>query len=215
MTNNEGWELKAVEAGRNSGDLLAPIVYCPELHFSEFASSVADMKNSVAVSISIVNSQYAISQPQNMFCIRHLFFPMLYFPSPLSMFFSRNEFAHICCCFIMFLFPFVFVFVCLVGSYWTQQISLLLGKLFSNLCFCWNLQNRNNAQSSCAGLFIAANLGFDFAGSWIHVDMALPVHCVSSQFQCFFYIMSDILNDLIGSVSVYSWGFFYPSFFVW
>lgn len=51
LTNNEDWELKAIEAGRNSGDLLAPLVYCPELHFSEFASSVADMKNSVAVNI--------------------------------------------------------------------------------------------------------------------------------------------------------------------
>lgn len=26
-----------------------PLVYCPELHFSEFTSAVADMKNSVAV----------------------------------------------------------------------------------------------------------------------------------------------------------------------
>lgn len=51
LTNNEEWETKAIEAGRTSGDLLAPIVYAPELHFSEFASSVADMKNSVAVSI--------------------------------------------------------------------------------------------------------------------------------------------------------------------
>lgn len=50
LTNNEEWETKAIDAGRSSGDLLAPIVYCPELHFSEFASSVADMKNSVAVS---------------------------------------------------------------------------------------------------------------------------------------------------------------------
>lgn len=39
-----------MEAGRKSGDLLAPIIYCPELHFSEFASAIADMKNSVAVS---------------------------------------------------------------------------------------------------------------------------------------------------------------------
>lgn len=53
LTNNEEWEAKALDAGRTSGDLLAPIVYCPELHFSEFASSVADMKNSVAVSIFV------------------------------------------------------------------------------------------------------------------------------------------------------------------
>lgn len=48
MCNRDAWEDHAVRAGRSSGDLLAPIVYCPELHFSEFSSAVADMKNSVA-----------------------------------------------------------------------------------------------------------------------------------------------------------------------
>lgn len=84
LTNSEEWEEAAVYAGKSSGDLLFPIPYCPELHFGEFASAVADMKNSVA--------------------------------------------------------------------------------------------DRNNAQSSCAGLFIGAHLGFDFPGTWIHVDMAYPVH---------------------------------------
>lgn len=50
LTNTEEWETKALEAGRRSGDLLAPIIYLPELHFSEFASAIADMKNSVSVS---------------------------------------------------------------------------------------------------------------------------------------------------------------------
>ncbi|XP_059218398.1 probable aminopeptidase NPEPL1 isoform X2 [Stomoxys calcitrans] len=85
LTNSEEWEVKSLEAGRKSGDLLAPIIYCPELHFSEFASAIADMKNSVA--------------------------------------------------------------------------------------------DRSNAQSSCAGLFVGANLGFDYPGIWMHVDMATPVHC--------------------------------------
>ncbi|XP_044314832.1 probable aminopeptidase NPEPL1 isoform X2 [Drosophila rhopaloa] len=85
LTNSETWEAKSLQAGRKSGDLLAPIIYCPELHFSEFASAIADMKNSVA--------------------------------------------------------------------------------------------DRQNAQSSCAGLFIAAHLGFDYPGIWMHVDMATPVHC--------------------------------------
>ncbi|XP_037884419.1 probable aminopeptidase NPEPL1 isoform X2 [Glossina fuscipes] len=84
LTNSEEWEVKSLEAGRKSGDLLAPIIYCPELHFPEFASAIADMKNSVA--------------------------------------------------------------------------------------------DRNNAQSSCAGLFVGAHLGFDYPGIWIHVDMAAPVH---------------------------------------
>lgn len=49
MSNSEQWEKNTVSAGLVSGDLAFPIVYCPELHFSEFASSLADMKNSVAV----------------------------------------------------------------------------------------------------------------------------------------------------------------------
>ena len=39
-----------MRAGRSSGDLAHPLVYCPELHVSEFTSAMADMKNSVAVS---------------------------------------------------------------------------------------------------------------------------------------------------------------------
>ncbi|KAL7646360.1 UNVERIFIED_CONTAM: hypothetical protein RMT77_003270 [Armadillidium vulgare] len=84
VTNDSHWEELSVVSGRASGDLIHPLPYTPELHFSEFASSVADMKNSVA--------------------------------------------------------------------------------------------DRSNATSSCAGLFIGAHLGFDFPGSWVHVDMASPVH---------------------------------------
>ncbi len=50
MTNREEWEGRTLRAGRSSADLSFPIVYCPELHFPEFSSAVADMKNSVAVS---------------------------------------------------------------------------------------------------------------------------------------------------------------------
>jgi len=84
LTNQESWEKKLVNAGASSGDLTFPIPFCPEFHFSEFTSAVADMKNSVA--------------------------------------------------------------------------------------------DRSNALSSCAGLFILAHLGFDYSGTWMHVDMAAPVH---------------------------------------
>ncbi|KAF5294424.1 hypothetical protein FQA39_LY13409 [Lamprigera yunnana] len=84
LTNNGEWENFSMQAGLMSGDLLFPIPYCPELHFSEFASAIADMKNSVG--------------------------------------------------------------------------------------------DRSNAQCSCAGLFIGAHLGFDYPGTWIHIDMASPVH---------------------------------------
>ena len=39
-----------------------------------------------------------------------------------------------------------------------------------------SVADRNNAQPSCAGLFIFANLGFEFPGAWMHVDMAAPAH---------------------------------------
>ncbi|XP_063218384.1 probable aminopeptidase NPEPL1 [Bacillus rossius redtenbacheri] len=84
LTNDKNWEEAVVQAGRASGDLVFPLVYCPELHFTEFASAVADMKNSVA--------------------------------------------------------------------------------------------DRSNALSSCAGLFVGAQLSFDFPGAWIHIDMASPAY---------------------------------------
>jgi len=82
LCNTATWEDAVGEAGRASGDLSFPAVYCPELQFPEFKSVVADMKNSV--------------------------------------------------------------------------------------------KDRNNAQPSCAGLFILSHLGFDWEGVWIHVDMAAP-----------------------------------------
>lgn len=85
LSNNSRLESLCVSAGLVSGDLAHPLPFAPELHFTEFTSCVADMKNSVA--------------------------------------------------------------------------------------------DRNNAQPSCAGLFILAHLGFDFPGKWLHVDMAAPAHC--------------------------------------
>lgn len=52
LSNNESWEKAAIEVSKNCGDLLYPIVYAPELHFSELNSEVADMKNSVSVNLS-------------------------------------------------------------------------------------------------------------------------------------------------------------------
>lgn len=49
------------------------------------------------------------------------------------------------------------------------------------ICFVF-LQDRENAQSSCAGLFIGSHLGFDWPGVWVHVDIASPVHAVSRRF---------------------------------
>lgn len=53
LTNSQEWEDCCMKAGILSGDLLFPIPFAPELHFSEFASAIADMKNSVAVSFTL------------------------------------------------------------------------------------------------------------------------------------------------------------------
>lgn len=45
--NDEGLEAEAVAAGRASGDLVHPLPYVPEFFKREFASQVADMRNSV------------------------------------------------------------------------------------------------------------------------------------------------------------------------
>uniref|UniRef100_A0A914Z302 Cytosol aminopeptidase domain-containing protein n=1 Tax=Panagrolaimus superbus TaxID=310955 RepID=A0A914Z302_9BILA len=45
LTNCEKWENKSLEAGRKSGDLVHPFVFAPDLHFKDFDSKVADMKN--------------------------------------------------------------------------------------------------------------------------------------------------------------------------
>eukprot|EP00919_Chromeraceae_sp_WS-2016_P004109 GHVR01009852.1.p1 GENE.GHVR01009852.1~~GHVR01009852.1.p1 ORF type:complete len:442 (+),score=117.29 GHVR01009852.1:545-1870(+) len=47
LCNSESLEAAIVTAGRQSGDLCHPLAYQPEILLSEFASKVADMKNSV------------------------------------------------------------------------------------------------------------------------------------------------------------------------
>lgn len=48
LTNSDKWESVCVEVGKTSGDLCFPLVFAPELHFSEFTSEIADMKNSAS-----------------------------------------------------------------------------------------------------------------------------------------------------------------------
>lgn len=47
MANSEEIEKAAVEAGRQIGDLVHPLIFCPEFHRAELQSDIADMKNSV------------------------------------------------------------------------------------------------------------------------------------------------------------------------
>ena len=49
VTPSEEMEREAIQVARNSGDLVFPMIYAPELLVSEFNSKVADMKNSVKV----------------------------------------------------------------------------------------------------------------------------------------------------------------------
>jgi len=48
LTNSDSWESAAVESGKKGGDLCFPIIFAPEIHFNEFKSEIADMRNSVA-----------------------------------------------------------------------------------------------------------------------------------------------------------------------
>lgn len=63
LTNCPEWEAACVKAGKKCGDLVHPLVYCPELHFSEFNSAVADMKNSVAVGGPRVAGRWGLPYP--------------------------------------------------------------------------------------------------------------------------------------------------------
>lgn len=47
FANTEEAEQLLVAAGKSSGDLCFPVIYCPEFHNQEFESEVADYKNSV------------------------------------------------------------------------------------------------------------------------------------------------------------------------
>ena len=72
LSNREDWERRTVEAGLKSGDLAHAMPFSPELHFKEFSSSVADMKNSVAVSsLNFRNTVVSGARPDNLnFCPR-------------------------------------------------------------------------------------------------------------------------------------------------
>lgn len=62
VSNSARLETLAVVAGLRSGDLTHPLPFAPELHFSEFSSCVADMKNSVSVS-RILFSNWLFYEP--------------------------------------------------------------------------------------------------------------------------------------------------------
>jgi len=112
LTNSEEWETGVVKAGKLCGELCFPLVFTPEIHFPEFNSVIADMKNSVGVRLSVTNI--------------------------------------------------IFYFVRFTLS----------KRIFSGQ------QDRSNAQSSCAGLFILSHLGFDYPGVWLHIDIAAPAESV-------------------------------------
>mmetsp|Transcript_5824 Transcript_5824/g.4993 ORF Transcript_5824/g.4993 Transcript_5824/m.4993 type:complete len:238 (-) Transcript_5824:19-732(-) len=47
MSNDEEVEKAAVDAGKKIGDLVHPLIFCPEFHRAELQSDIADLKNSV------------------------------------------------------------------------------------------------------------------------------------------------------------------------
>lgn len=81
----------------------------------------------------------------------------------------------------------------LKSFYWVTAV-------FYFICRCFLWQDRENAQSSCAGLFIGSHLGFDWPGVWVHVDIASPVHAVSTD-------RFGVLTDAVQSGFVLSYDY--------
>lgn len=75
LTNSEDMEDACVQAGLNSGDMVHPMPFTPELHFSEFSSVLADMKNSVAVSTFVTRlllaERYFIDKVARLNLVKH------------------------------------------------------------------------------------------------------------------------------------------------
>lgn len=103
LTNNQDWEDASVSAGIVSGDLIHPLPFTPELHFSEFASAVADMKNSVAV------RSYLFSFPSLFSCWCCIVFLIIFFLIFYFTFYSVMIFLIIDIIFIM-----TFIIVCML-----------------------------------------------------------------------------------------------------
>jgi len=69
ISNRAGLERLAVDVGRATGDLTAPLPFAPELFQKEFESKVADMKNSVANRMNAQSScaaQFVFSHVQDL-----------------------------------------------------------------------------------------------------------------------------------------------------
>ena len=67
LSNCEDCQKAIFDAGRTCGDLNFPLPYCPELHFREFDSPVADMKNSVMVNQTFTSPCLSLS-PLSLVC---------------------------------------------------------------------------------------------------------------------------------------------------
>ena len=171
LTNQEEWEWHCVRAGRQCGDLVHPLIYCPELHYAEFSSSVADMKNSSAVSGRHIPSVSADSWHYNSPTILKVtavwdgdfvakLVILLKYGSLKSQGFIASKLYTV------------------VKQKLLRNFQHILYWWPKRLCQCF--QDRSNAEVSCAGLFIGSHIGFDFAGTWIHIDMAYPVYSVST-----------------------------------
>lgn len=58
LTNSEEWEKRICAAGRFSGDLVHPLPFCPDLHFADLKSPVADMKNANLGKMQVCNASF-------------------------------------------------------------------------------------------------------------------------------------------------------------
>jgi probable aminopeptidase NPEPL1 len=70
LCNNDESEKQALLAGKKSGDLVHPLPYAPDLHFSDLKSQIADMKNS-----NLGNMEGPPSSIAGLFIASHVDFP--------------------------------------------------------------------------------------------------------------------------------------------
>lgn len=70
LSNDSALEAACIRAGLASGDLAHALPFAPELHFTEFTSCIADMKNSVAVPACALtpSPRLHINESRNQMC---------------------------------------------------------------------------------------------------------------------------------------------------
>ncbi|CAG9131187.1 unnamed protein product [Plutella xylostella] len=150
--------------GCGAGELAHALPFAPELHHPEFSSQVADMKNSCATVLLFVSAcplLEARGAGRGAGELAHAlpFAPELHHPEFSSQVADMKNSCAKC------------NRIAIAPELHHPEFSSHVVDMKNSAA------DRNNAQPSCAGLFILSHLGFDTPARWLHVDMAAPAHC--------------------------------------